>query len=107
MSAGRQPRTCKVMGGHLNPRSSAEYTGHLILASQGHRHVIPSNVKTLMFLILLIPQAKLPHACLEVFLKSICTSIILGIRTVVQATVGEDPCHISNKESSSCVVPSL
>ena len=68
---------------------------------------IPSRVQSFMFLILFIPQSKLPHACLEVLLKSICTSIILSIRTVVETTVGEDPSHIRDEESSSCVVASL
>jgi hypothetical protein len=94
-------------GCHLNPGFFAEYTGHLIPVPKGQWHVIPSNVQSSVFLILFIPQSKLPHACLEVFLKSICTSIILSIRTVVQATVGEDPTHICNEESSSRVVTSL
>lgn len=68
---------------------------------------LTSRVQSFMFLILFIPQSKLPHACLEVLLKSICTSIILSIRTVVEATVGEDPSHIRNEQSSSCVVASL
>jgi hypothetical protein len=31
----RQPRTCKEMSSLLNPRSLAEYTGHLILSPKG------------------------------------------------------------------------
>lgn len=90
------------MRGHLHPGSFAKYTGHLTPALKGQY-----KVQSFMFLILFIPQTKLPHACLEVLLKSICTSIILSIRTVVEATVGEDPSHIRDEESSSCVVAGL
>jgi hypothetical protein len=30
-----RPRTCKVMGAHLNPGSFAGYTGYLILGPKG------------------------------------------------------------------------
>ena len=32
-----QPRTCTVIGGHLNVMSFAEYTGHLVLGLKGNK----------------------------------------------------------------------
>jgi len=35
-----QPRACKVMGGHLNSRSFAEYSEHLITAPEASYMII-------------------------------------------------------------------
>ena len=68
---------------------------------------IKFNVHKMEISVLFIPKSKFAHTCLKILLKSICTTIIFCIRTVVQTTIGEDSSHICNEQSSSCVVSSF
>lgn len=60
-------------------------------------------VKSLLF----VPKTNLLHPCLKIFLQSICTPVVLRIRTVVQTAVGEYSCHISYEQSPRHVVSRL